>query len=380
MSNINEWMVDNHRMIHFFICSVLLYLLSQSKRINSKLTHLSQGLGEGDAMPQFPNRDLYKNEINKEKKKALKEANKYKNLHGREFRKKKRQISRKLSFCYWSRFCVVFIFAFVKRAKIFLRQKLKFLPSAKTGVYINGFACLFLTISFQWLDKTIRASGLDLYFETERELVGFENVRLFLSLASPIFIAGGMFLLLTFISNREVYFDFYGIGLLLFVAIYKGLVCGHVQCCYGIPYEWGVYNEELNAIAFPVQYFEAITALLGVIACILFMLFAKSWKPGRVVCIALAWFSASRFAAEFFRYTDEEMRPNSAPNEYGFSVVHWVCIAAFVFAVIMWFLLPVEKRLLDLVREKGKAFFAKFKNNVRENEKIKRLITQLQLS
>ena len=72
-------------------------------------------------------------------------------------------------------------------------------------------------------------------------------------------------------------------------------------CCHGFPSSWGIYSRSARAVCFPVQIFEAVTALL-ITAYLLRYAKKKNYPTdGRTYAIMLMLFGSTRFIWEFFR-------------------------------------------------------------------------------
>ena len=93
-----------------------------------------------------------------------------------------------------------------------------------------------------------------------------------------------------------------------FIAPSTCLVFGFVKfgcmfpgCCYGIPCDWGIYSHEAGYNCFPVQFCEAVTALI--LAAITLIMNKKKNYVGdsRTYFIMLIPYGLTRFVWEFFR-------------------------------------------------------------------------------
>ena len=81
------------------------------------------------------------------------------------------------------------------------------------------------------------------------------------------------------------------------------LGCLFPGCCYGIPVEWGswgIYSQSAQAIVFPVQFCEAVTALVLAVFAIGMNKKKKYIADSRTYFIMLIPYGLSRFAWEFF--------------------------------------------------------------------------------
>ena len=148
-------------------------------------------------------------------------------------------------------------------------------------------------------------------------------------------------------KNREFYFDTLALFLLLYFSIYKWIACWRGGCCFGIPWSWGRYHPVLEITLFPVQLFEFGVGLLCSILCLFYMLYGKTYKPGRACSVCLISYSAPRFVWDYFRYFEGNFRQVEMNGLFGLTMVQVVCIVAVALAVIWLFLLPLEKKLMD---------------------------------
>ncbi len=112
------------------------------------------------------------------------------------------------------------------------------------------------------------------------------------------------------------------VPLYLSMATVLKLSCFCAGCCYGLPWEHGLYNHKTGQIQFPIQLVEM--ALYGVL---LVVLTRYKGRPGRRFLLFLAGYGGVRFLIQFFRAD----RPI-------FSGFHWmsgvICMVALVGMVL----------------------------------------------
>lgn len=78
------------------------------------------------------------------------------------------------------------------------------------------------------------------------------------------------------------------------------LGCLFPGCCYGIPCEWGIYSKEAMGMVFPVQFCEAVTALV-LAGFAMYMNKKKNYvADSRTYFIMLIPYGLGRFIWEFF--------------------------------------------------------------------------------
>ena len=237
-----------------------------------------------------------------------------------------------------------------------LYDKLKLLPDARTGRHVNYFFMLFTA----WLVPTIMFWLLGHEVIIEIELMRELSVELPTEYLLSLLGSAALAVLFVFITafpiflilrrNREFYFDLCALFSLLGVAAYKLIFCFNNGCCFGIPWEWGVYNARLGTIVFPIQLFEFGTGILLAVVCILFMIYSKRYRPGRGASFSMLAYAVPRFFWSFLRYDNDVHWATEAEWPFGLTVVQVVCVVTVVIAIVWWFLIPLEKKLADGLR------------------------------
>ena len=76
--------------------------------------------------------------------------------------------------------------------------------------------------------------------------------------------------------------------------------CLFPGCCYGIPFEGGIFSNEAQAVVFPVQFCEAATALLLAVICLIMNSKKNPKFDSRTYFIMLIPYGLTRFIWEFF--------------------------------------------------------------------------------
>jgi len=236
-----------------------------------------------------------------------------------------------------------------------LAVKLRLLPDAQTGQRANLLPLLcaaWITAYYpQWLygSEFIKArlalrAGFASAGQARQGLGGLWSLYIaacviFLCLALPLFLVR---------KNREFYFDVFALFTLFQLGAGKLLLCWPMGCCHGSPCAWGVYNQALDTAVFPLQLLESAASFLAFFVCVLFMLYTKSYRPGRGAALCLFFYAAPRFFWEFLRYKDEAFLAGASHGLFGLSMVQTVCVALCILAVAWWlWLLPLEKKLMD---------------------------------
>ena len=85
----------------------------------------------------------------------------------------------------------------------------------------------------------------------------------------------------------------------IFSLICFKIACFFNGCCYGIPWEYGIYNHVHNQKEVPIQLIETGTALLTL--AILLRYGKRNTRAGTLAPLALFVYSLTRFGTEFFR-------------------------------------------------------------------------------
>ena len=234
---------------------------------------------------------------------------------------------------------------------LLIYDKLKLLPDARTGRRLNYVLMLLASWlaanSFPW----IATSKIALSFYTLRQGIEATQPVLGLQLAfflEPLYIMLVLLPLFLIRKNREFYFDLTALFVLLSFTISKLAFCWVGGCCFGIPWPGGVYNGRLDTTVFPVQLLEVALGILIGVSCILFMLYAKSYRPGRGCSFCMFFFLVTRFFVEYLRYRGEEYRSEEINGLIpGLTLGQSVCVAGVLVAIAWLFILPLEKKLMD---------------------------------
>ncbi len=139
------------------------------------------------------------------------------------------------------------------------------------------------------------------------------------------------------------------------------IACFCQGCCWGIPWEYGPYNHNLNhpGNQVPVQ---AIEAFWAVAILVFLLIYRKKAKTGTMFPMYMILYSATRFFSEFFRREENVL--------WIFKTYHLLCLAGIAVGLLM--LLVVK-----LFGDKISAFFDKphknFELKVAQKEEQKAL-------
>ena len=122
------------------------------------------------------------------------------------------------------------------------------------------------------------------------------------------------------------------------------IACFCQGCCYGIPWEHGMYNHHPKHSGYqvPVQLIEALWALL---IFVFLLWYRKRAKTGTLLPIYMIIYSATRFCSEFLRREEAVF--------WIFKTYHILCIVGIILGIL--FLIFVRKygdRISNWFREK----------------------------
>ena len=221
-----------------------------------------------------------------------------------------------------------------------IRGTKQWLAERRMSILLLLFASWLVVHGFKWLNGSTLVES----FNVAREN-GDAAHMIWFALAIAMC---GIFSALFFIAhaNREFYIDVIALFILLYTAMYKLFNCWTFGSCFGIPWPWGVYNEVLDTTVFPVQLFEFGLGMILSILCILYMLYGKSYKPGRGCFFCMLSFTVPRFFWDFLRYYGEEYRPLETVV-LGLTPGQIVCMIGVLISVAWLLVLPLEKKLMD---------------------------------
>jgi len=242
----------------------------------------------------------------------------------------------------------------LKKVDWLFHEKLKLLPSVHTGRRVNFFllflAAFIVSVTTDWVifggSKTYetnlaaRQAEMALAMDVRSELWA----SFFLLLLSGMLIALPFFLVR---KNREFYFDVLALFLLCWIAFDKLVNCWYWGCCFGIPWSRGFYNEIIETTVFPIQVLEFAVGFVLTIACVLYMLYAKTYRPGYGCTFCLLSYAIPRFFWDYLRYLGEGYRSVEINGIFGLTMVQVVCVIGVVIGIAWLFVLPLEKKLLD---------------------------------
>lgn len=106
---------------------------------------------------------------------------------------------------------------------------------------------------------------------------------------------------------------------LMLAAVLKfSCFCG--GCCYGLSWEWGLYNHSTHRSEFPIQLVEAAAYLV-----LLLLLRRHKGREGARFALFLAAYAAVRFAVQFIR-----------ADVAVFTPFHWMSAVFFALGATMW--------------------------------------------
>ncbi len=218
----------------------------------------------------------------------------------------------------------LFLFKYKKDALgLFSKIAIRFIPSKVNLDKIALF--LFASVEALLMARAIsRSTFLNMTFG---ELVGTGGNYFATLILMPIILFA---LSLVLIANPIKQIDIYTLLLPLYLIPVK-LACFFNGCCWGIPWEYGLYNYHYDhpGRQVPVQAIEAFFAL----AIFIFLLiYKKKAKTGTLYPMYIILYSFTRFFSEFLKA--------DYPNVLGpLKVYHILCIIGFIVGLILFFLM-----------------------------------------
>ncbi len=162
---------------------------------------------------------------------------------------------------------------------------------------------------------------------------------------------------LILMTNPLKQIDIYTLLAPIFLFFVK-IACFCNGCCWGIPWEYGLYNHHYDhpGKQVPVQAIEAFWAL----AILIFLLwYRKRAKTGTMFPMYMILYSATRFCSEFFRREENVLGP--------LKVYHLLCIAGFVIGLVLFF---IVKRYGDKISSFFEKPHAKIDMQIAELESL----------
>ena len=140
------------------------------------------------------------------------------------------------------------------------------------------------------------------------------------------------------------------------------IFCIFQGCCYGYPYENGIWNEEQGEYLFPIQLVEAASILLIALGIIIYSKKKNFNTQGYPYAIHLLLYGFTRFIYEFFR--------DNTDQKWQISGLQWYALAAFVLGLIGVILIRVIKNKPDFLKKHA----ILFDTSLNEVDRIKKLI------
>ena len=140
---------------------------------------------------------------------------------------------------------------------------------------------------------------------------------------TPIFVT--LYSLVLFI-NPAKQMDIYTLCMPVFLFFVK-FACFLTGCCWGIPWEHGMYNAHPYHPGYQVPV-QLIEALLGLVILVFLLWYKKRAKPGTMYPVYLIVYCATRFFSEFTK--------DDYPNVLGpLKMYHLLCIAGILVGLLL---------------------------------------------
>lgn len=143
-------------------------------------------------------------------------------------------------------------------------------------------------------------------------------------LAVPVLV---IVLSLVLVVNPLKQLDITTLGLPVCLFFVK-IACFCQGCCYGVPWEHGLYNHIHMQKQVPVQLIEALWAVLILVAL---LVYRKKAKAGTVFPVYMILYSGTRFFSEFLRREQEVL--------WIFKTYHLLCIAGVLIGLVLFFVI-----------------------------------------
>ena len=198
-------------------------------------------------------------------------------------------------------------------------------------VLLGILECKVMSLFQSWLLNMI--SGGEIPIENGIRFIG---VIVF----EPLFI-----LLLVYLSGEKYrkLMDFAIPGNLAALLIGK-LSCHIEGCCYGIPFENGIYNKFADANVFPVQLCESASSLIAIAAVYLLLYKCNKIRKGTLFPVGAIIYCITRFIWEEFRYYD-----NNWQLDFFFGLNTWQfwCVISVITCVIWLIILYTNPKYAE---------------------------------
>lgn len=227
---------------------------------------------------------------------------------------------------FWLMFITNFLYFKSKKGAMSLFSKRLINASFKTHKTIGTIVQILLFIVETGIASYVVERSTK-YNGAFGQLVGTGGNYFGLLICFPIFIT--VFSLILVINPlKEV--DIMTMGLPVYL-VFVRLACFFNGCCWGIPWEYGLYNHHPHhpGKQVPVQLFEAIFVAL----ILLFLLiYRRKAKPGTIYPMYLTLYSFARFFNEFFTA--------AYPDVIGpFNMYQILCTVGFVIGLTLFLIM-----------------------------------------
>lgn len=128
-------------------------------------------------------------------------------------------------------------------------------------------------------------------------------------------------------------------------ALMFGKISCHFEgCCYGIPYENGIFNEKLGCKVFPVQLAESITSLIAIAIVYILLYKCSKIRKGSLFPIGVIVYSVTRIIWEEYRYYDNEWQLDFF---FGLNTWQFWCVVTIIFSVIWLLILYLNPKYVE---------------------------------
>lgn len=174
-------------------------------------------------------------------------------------------------------------------------------------------------------------------------------------------LVGGLIALLFLARKHKVpartYLDLAGVPLLLGHAIGR-IGCLLNGCCYGgqCTLPWGIHVDGQPGLFHPAQVYDSLMTLGGMF--VLIQIEKRGLRPGQSVCLAVIFYSVSRFIYEFWRAgtqaeVDAGLRTSTTIAGTPFTEAHVFALLVIIVGCIGFFLLQRTPKPITSSAEPG---------------------------
>ncbi len=259
---------------------------------------------------------------------------------------------------YWLMLVTNFLYFKSKKDAMSLFSKGLIYASSKIHKVVGNVVQFFLIgvetyLASYVVDMSAKYNG------TFGQLVGTGGNYFGLLTCFPLFISA-FSLILIINPLKEV--DIMTMGLPVYLFFVK-LACFFNGCCWGIPWEHGLYNYHYDHPGYQVPV-QAIEAFFAALLLVILLIYRKKAKPGTIYPMYLTLYCGTRFFSEFLK--------DDYPDVLGpFKTYHILCVVGFVIGLILLIIMNKYGNRLSCFFEKQQEKIINKTDKLREEKKKK---------